>query len=95
MNSKQVIGYTTQDYETNAWRNITLLLEEEQHFNNGKKFEISSLHPFLLYTVRGLPFSWIILQLTLAYTGYPEDKMQYSYVPDFYTAIMGVGWPSG
>jgi hypothetical protein len=74
---KQTLGGMSHCY----WKkNNTLIMV--------RKFEISSLHPFLLYTVRGLPFSWIILQLTLAYTGYPENKMQYSYVPDFYTAII-------
>ena len=33
---KQIIGYTTQDYETNSWSNVTLLVVDEQHTDNGK-----------------------------------------------------------
>ncbi|CAB4010879.1 Hypothetical predicted protein, partial [Paramuricea clavata] len=43
-NGSKVIGYTTQDYETNAWRNVTLLLEE-QRFDNGLNWSFQFLPP--------------------------------------------------
>jgi hypothetical protein len=65
-----------------------LLLEKEQHFNNGKKVWNFLLTPILIiYCARAT----ILMDHSPPYAclyRVPENKMQYSYVPDFYTAII-------
>ena len=44
-NSTRIIGYTTQDYETNSWSNVTLLVVDEQHIDNGPNWSFQFLPP--------------------------------------------------